>query len=364
MPAAATFTPRLSLLQKNLSSTQGILVTDPHDITYFSGFMTLVPEEREAFLVVTKKQAYLLYTSFSPLPVTLEVEALTGTAPSQVAQHLQFITKKTGLQELLVDKTRLFVAEFEALQTATDLKLETLDKKWLWSLRQVKDGVELEKIIIAGKLAAQAYERIISEVKVGISEQELQLLLEAEMRRLGSEQPAFPTIVAFGTHTALPHHQPSRDTLLEDNMAVLFDFGATVGGYRSDITRSFWFGSKPDPKYLQIKNTVDEAYAKVLEFYAHKTGQKETVTAADLDTAARDFIGQAGYGEYFIHTTGHGVGLDIHEPPSLSAKNIQPLAINTVITIEPGIYLPDTFGYRHENTVLVTENELAEITLP
>jgi Xaa-Pro aminopeptidase len=360
---SAVYIPRLALLQARLGAQQAVLLTDPHDMQYFSGFLTLVPEEREGYLIVTKEKAFLLYSSFSPLPEPLEVKALVGTFPKQVHQHLEFIAKDTGINELLVDKTRIFVNEFEAITQELNLKIGTFDKKWVWELRQVKDQSEISAITAAAQVAARAYEKILPLVKVGVTERQLQLELEAALRELGCYQTAFPTIVAFGAHTALPHHQPS-DLKLSDNMAVLMDFGATTSSYRSDMTRSFWFGDQPDSEYLKIKDVVDRAYQAVLDMYQQKVGGDSPATAADLDLAARDLITGAGFGEHFIHTTGHGVGLEIHEPPSISSQINQVLKTGTVVTIEPGIYLVNRFGYRYENTVLATDKELQPLTLP
>lgn len=356
------YSPRQALLQHKLAAHQAAFLTDPHDIAYFCGFQTLVPEEREAYLIITAKDSYLLYSSFSPLPEPLAAHALAGTFPSQVAQHLAHIKRQSHITELLVDTSRLYVVEHQALTDATDLKLQTLDKKWLWELRQIKDGAEIDTISQAAKIAAQAYAEWLPHVEAGVSERQLQQKLENLLRELGSSHPAFPTIVAFGPHTALPHHQPG-ELLLENDMPILVDFGATVDGYRSDMTRSSWYGNQPDPSYIIIKNTVDEAYQAVMDTYSAKVKAGQTPTASDLDIAAREVITQAGFGEHFIHTTGHGVGLDIHEPPSISSRNNQVLKPNMVLTNEPGIYLPNRFGYRYENTVLVTESELVELTV-
>jgi Xaa-Pro aminopeptidase len=125
------------------------------------------------------------------------------------------------------------------------------------------------------------------------------------------------------------------------------------------MTRSWWFGDQPPADFTQIKNLVDEAYSLTLEQLQQPS---ITVTAQILDETARTFISQAGFGQEFIHTTGHGVGLDIHEPPSLYWKNKQPILPGMIITIEPGIYLPERFGYRWENTVLITDTGCQELT--
>ncbi len=151
-------------------------------------------------------------------------------------------------------------------------------------------------------------------------------------------------------------------------MPVLWDFGATVNGYRSDMSRSFWFGKTPSADFKKVKKLVHQAYeaaVKTLVVGSAGTAPKENSsarTAQLVDQAARELITAAGFGAQFIHTTGHGVGLDIHEPPSLNWKSPAPLKPGMVVTVEPGIYLEGNLGYRHENTVIVTETGYQEIT--
>src|SRR6185369_4782244 len=135
-------------------------------------------------------------------------------------------------------------------------------------------------------------------------------------RQLGAEGPAFPTIVAFGAHATLPHHQPGA-TKLTSETSVLIDCGASVEGYNSDITRTVWFGKKTTPDYLKVKDIVDRAYQIGIECLQQRDLQNKTLTAKDIDVAVRGFISDAGYGNEYIHTTGHGIGLEVHEPPSV-----------------------------------------------
>ncbi|MFZ5376773.1 MAG: M24 family metallopeptidase [Patescibacteria group bacterium] len=349
---------KLEQLQGLINHNQAILLSNLSDIKYFSGFEYLVPSEREALALIGRDFAYLIHASFSPKPVNHLFTFLPGLS-IKLSDHLKEIKQKHGFEEIMIDEESLFVSELRVLQKSNDWQIKPFSRDVIWELRQVKTNHELEKITAACAIAKQAYEEIKVKIKPGISEKRLSLLLEERMRQLGSTRPAFPTIVAFAENTALPHHQPSQKEL-EKEMAILLDFGATVDGYCSDMTRSFWFGSQQPSKYSQIKEAVETAYQRVLDqlnmipFHAET---KNVVVAQHLDNLARTHITAAGFGDQFIHTTGHGVGLDIHEPPSISWKNQQPIVPGMVITVEPGIYLEQEFGYRYENTIYVPFQE-------
>jgi len=351
---------RLLKLQAHLTNTQAFLLANPQDIFYFSGFQILVPEEREAFLVVTKKQVHLLYASFSPLPEDLsQIKTHQGVDPNRLLAQLQIIQAETHFTELFFDENKMFVHEYKALQKLADCSLSPLDYRVTWRLRAEKDPQEIAATQRACDIAAQAFAQLKPQIKTGMTEIEVQDLLESLMRQLGSRTPAFPTIVAFGTHAALPHYQPGSNPLTAET-SILLDFGATADHYRSDMTRSWWHGKNPDPEFIEIEKIIQSAYAAALDLGNQKT--LGSLVAGDLDKAAREVICTAGFGEQFIHTTGHGVGLDIHEPPSINANNSSLLKADMVITIEPGIYVVGKFGYRYENTILVTDSGLKELT--
>lgn len=376
-----SFSKRLEQLQSTLPSSAAYLLSHPSEIAYFTGFGFLVPEEREALLVVTKKKSFLIHTSFSPLPVNPAVTFLARCHPLYLYDHFQKIIRQTHISELFLDYESLFVSEYLTLKKLQNLTLKEIPKEVIWDIRMVKDAFEIESIYSASQLSAQSFQKLRKKLKKGMTEIQVSDMLEDIMRAFGSPKPAFPTIVAFGEHTAIPHHQPTNKKL-ENEMAVLIDFGATQKGYRSDMTRTFWFGKKPDTEFHTIESIVHTAYQtsfeKLEEFFTaeaitllpkeqpKKSSQKpleqtnlQTLIAKDLDTAARDSITLAGYGEKFTHTTGHGLGLEIHEQPSVSWANETPLKTGMVITIEPGIYLSGKFGYRYENTVVLKESRVS-----
>lgn len=350
---------RLATLKRQLNPQQALLLSNPSDITYFSNFSYLVPEEREGLLLVTNQHAYLLHASFSPTPSTDTLVLKSGVAPHQLATHIRTILTESSFTELMVDKSRLFAEEYEALQQIKGLTFDSLDRSLVWEQRMIKDEYEIEAIRKASLIAQKAIASTRQLIQAGMTELGVQQMLETEMSRLGSQKPAFPTIVAFGPHAALPHHQPTS-TALEPETAVLIDFGATIDGYRSDMTVSFWFGEHPPEEYKKIEQTVKDAYQAVIKLLTQKT--QAELTASHLDEAARSVITTSGFGPLFIHTTGHGLGLDIHEQPSIHWHNQVVLEPNMVITVEPGIYVTNKYGYRYEHTVLLTKSGYQELT--
>lgn len=378
-PRAVYIQNRLEAFQKTLDENQAILLANPNDIQYLTGFISLVPEEREALLLVQKNKATLLHAAFSPVEKFDHLTYLSGVYPQKISQHCkhlldsQVLTNTTLLQ---LDETYLRVSELRAIETAiseTTIKVTSADLKQLQTLRMHKDSFELKQLTKAATCAAMTWKKLEKEIQPGMTEIDIKIRLEQLLLEYGSQRPAFPTIVAFGEHAALPHHQPT-DTILKKETAVLIDFGATVHEYRSDMTRTIWIGDTPDQTFLEIENLVKNGYQAALEVIRSSLSQeaiptngdtisKPSVTAKEIDSAARSIIKDGGYGKEFIHTTGHGVGLDIHEAPSLNWTNSQQLHAGAVITIEPGIYLEGQFGYRYENTVILKDDGLDEATL-
>lgn len=366
MSKSRQFIHRIQQLQQLIGPKQAWLLSNSFDITYFSGFRTLVQEEREAFLLITHTQAHLFHVAFSPftapkLPEQKSLKqfsVLVGQPLTQLTTTLQNLVTANALTSLLLDTDHLSVTEYQSLQQIQPLQLLSLDRQAIWQQRFVKDAAELKSMTLAGKIAARAMSKVIKTLRVGMTEFEVRNLIEMSLFEFGSEQIAFPTIVAFGNHSALPHHQPGT-AKLKPEMSVLLDFGATVKAYRSDMTRTIWFGQRPPELFNHIEKVVHQAYQAAK---SQLRLRKSDVTARDIDSAARELITAAGYGAEFIHTTGHGIGLDIHENLSLSYRNETILTPGMVITIEPGIYLPGKFGYRYENTVAITPKGAVELT--
>lgn len=349
------YAKRLRIIQKNISLNQAFLISKPTDITHLTGFPQLVPEEREALLCLTSKKAYLFHHSFSPtIPHFPELTYIPQTNLKRINQVLS--TEK--IETVQIDEQTLTAEEYKFFYNHFQEKLTTCAPEYFWQFRLEKDELALTYQQKAGKIIAQVLELIPKSFYEGITEKQLAGKIIGMMMEMGAEAPAFPTIVAFDEHGALPHHQPT-DKKLKKETAVLIDAGARFHGYRSDMTRTFWFGENPESEFLSIEKIVKTAYKKATQVI--KNGPENKIVK-DIDDAARNYIETQGFAEEFVHTTGHGIGLDIHEPPSVSWSNTTPLKSNITFTIEPGIYLKNKFGYRFEDTIHLSDKGYTVLT--
>ena len=216
------------------------------------------------------------------------------------------------------------------------------------TLRAVKDDEERDAIRRAQAITDAAFGRILEHFAVGVSEQQMSRQLEGLLMDEGAEGLAFDSIVAFGENAAEPHHEPAH-RLLEEGDVIKLDFGARFAGYHADMTRTISFGA-PAGEIKKIHAVVRESQQAGID--AVRAG----VTGASVDAVSREVIERAGYGDRFVHSLGHGVGLEIHEAPSLGRKQDEPLPAGAVVTVEPGIYIPGLGGVRIEDMVEVTED--------
>lgn len=213
-------------------------------------------------------------------------------------------------------------------------------------LRVIKGEEELTRLRKACQITAQSVEAVKPRVRAGMTEKGMAWMMEQEFYRRGADGIGFDLIAAVGSNTSLPHHIPGQ-TRLKPNSPVLFDVGCRVGAYRSDLTRSFYFG-KMTSIYRRIFGVVEAAQRAGIEKV------RPGATGGEVDAATRGVIVKAGHGRTFVHSTGHGVGIDIHEPPWIRPKSSDVLATNMILTVEPGIYLTGRFGVRIEDTLRVT----------
>lgn len=228
-----------------------------------------------------------------------------------------------------------------------------LDNK-LSLLREIKTAEETEKIRKAQLIAEKAFDEILSFIKVGVREIEIAAKLENVMRLNGSDGFSFDTIAIAGKNTSKPHGVPT-DNKVKSGDFITMDFGAVYNSYRSDMTRTVAVGNISD-KQAVVYNTVLKAQESALSIL------RPGIKCADADKAARDVIKNAGYGNYFGHSLGHGVGIEVHETPNLAPKSKAELKPGNVVTVEPGIYIPDEFGVRIEDFVVITETGYENLT--
>jgi Xaa-Pro aminopeptidase len=220
--------------------------------------------------------------------------------------------------------------------------------------RMVKDQDELERIRAAVRLGATLFDRALEVLRPGVKENEVAAEMEYVARRAGAEEMSFPTIIASGSRSALPHGRASSQTIAPGGFVVC-DFGVILAGYCSDQTRTVWVGS--------VSGEANRAYEAVREAQqAAIDAVRPGISVGEVDSAARKVLRKAGFGRYFTHSTGHGVGLEIHEAPRVAAGQKEVLKPGMVITIEPGVYFPGKWGVRIEDMVAVTADGCEVLT--
>ena len=259
------------------------------------------------------------------------------------------------LKRIGFEKARLVYDSYRVLKEALPLgsSLKPIGPV-VDQFRMIKSDGEIDQIRRSVRTNSDAFERAVSQIRVGMSELELAAELDYQMRKLGAQKAAFETIVASGVRTALPHAQPTHERLKGDEL-LLIDMGACQEGYTSDMTRMLSLG-KPGRKIRAMYDAVLDAQLAAIA--AIRPG----VTAQQVDRAARQALKPAGLDKSFVHSTGHGLGLEIHEAPRLGKKDKTRLEAGMVITIEPGAYVEGTGGVRIEDTVLVTKNGCEVLT--
>lgn len=343
---------RLQLLQQKIQETQteALLIHSGTNRRYISGFTG-----SSGAVVVLPQKAYFI-TDFRYLEQAKEqaphFELVDGT--SGLWQAVAQICQENRLESLNFEADYLSFSQHAALQEAVGNVTLDATSGWIEKFRYIKDANELALIRQAAFIADQAFEGILQVMRPGLSEREISLRLEMMMREMGATSSSFDMIVASGVRSALPHGVAS-EKILEKGDLVTLDFGALYEGYCSDLTRTVVLG-KPNSQQKEIYDIVLEAGKRTIS--ALRAG----MTGKEADACARDYISEHGYGEAFGHSTGHGIGLEIHENPRLAKTSEEILEKDMVVTVEPGIYLPGFGGVRIEDDVRITENGCEVLT--
>ncbi len=333
-----------------------VVVTLPKHVAYLSGFYT-EPHERFLGLVIPLEGEPALIVP------ALDREAAEAAANvNRIFTHTDTqnpydVLKQAlpqNLRRLGLEKSHLTVNRYEALATAVGAQAYVDIDEPLRQMRLIKTPDEIERMKRAVKVVEDVLAEGLKRVAVGVSELEIVAELEYQMKKLGAEGPAFATMVLAGEKSALPHGKPGERKIQRGEL-LLFDLGVYVNGYASDITRTFAVGEVTG-QAREIYDTVLSANLAAIE--ATRPG----ATLASLDRAARELITANGYGEYFMHRLGHGLGMDVHEYPSVHGENQEVLRPGMVFTIEPGIYVPGLAGVRIEDDVLVTDEGVEVLT--
>jgi Xaa-Pro aminopeptidase/Xaa-Pro dipeptidase len=332
----------LASVQERLSvlGLDALLIFDIRNVRYLTGFTgsdgCCILRPREAFLLVDGR--YLTQARQQARGVTV---ALYRDKVSALAESLGNGTVQTAGFE----SSAVTFDFYERLkERLSGIRLEPCTEE-VERLRRTKDDTELALILRAVDVSHEALKATLPLVRPGARERDIAVALEHRMRRLGAEDLSFPVIVATGPHAAQPHAEPG-DGVIRSGDGVIIDYGAVVGGYHSDETCTIPVGPI-DPEMRRVYGIVREAHDRVID--AIRAGR----SCRAMDGIARGVIEAAGFGDAFPHGTGHGVGLDVHEAPRLSPASDAFLEAGTVVTVEPGIYLPDRLGVRIEDMVLV-----------
>lgn len=335
---------KLSNLRKAIASKEldGLLIMSPKNRRYVSGFVG-----SSGALLVTRDQAILI-TDFR-----YTEQAAEQAKEFEIVEHKTPMPKAVAEKVAELDLNRIGFEKDHVTYTQFEQYKESLDAELIPTsgivekLRLIKTDEEISILKDAVKIADDAFEHILGYIKPGVKEIDVSNELEFFMRKQGATSSSFDIIVASGYRSALPHGVASEKKIQSGELVTL-DFGALYKGYCSDITRTVAVGEISD-QLNEIYDTVLQAQLKGME------GIKEGITGKQADALTRDYIKGKGYGEYFGHSTGHGIGLDVHEGPGLSFRSDVPLEEGMVVTVEPGIYVPEVGGCRIEDDTIVTK---------
>lgn len=335
------------------------LITTPDNVFYVSGFKS-EPHERLLGVMVFKEAEPFVICPLMEVPDlkssgwTFEAVGHQDTEDAWEVLAAAARKRDVSLEKIAIEKSHLTVERMERMEELFEgATFSRIDEK-LNSLRNIKSEEELVKLRKAAELADYAIEVGCKEIAEGKTELEILMAIEFEMKRKGAEKMSFDTMVLSGPKTASPHGKPGSRKIQKGDF-ILFDLGVVYEGYCSDITRTVAFG-EPSEKQREIYETVRKAEQAAIDLV------RPGVKARDLDKAARDVITEAGYGEYFTHRLGHGLGISVHEFPSITGTNDLELQEGMVFTIEPGIYNPEITGVRIEDDVVVTANGVEVLT--
>ncbi|SHH29222.1 M24 family metallopeptidase [Thermosipho atlanticus] len=334
------------LNEKNIDALLVINIENSNNATTrfisgFSGSFSVVLFTKDRRIIITDSRYW------EQVKLETEFDLIKFQGSQKLINLVVETLRKLDVKSVGIEKSKISLALFESLKESLDINYVDVTNELL-NLRAVKNEIEIEKIRKAIYIAEEAFKMTLEIIKPGITEKEVAAYLEYQMKLLGADKIAFETIVASGWRGALPHGIASEKKI-EKGEPVVVDWGAIYKGYVSDLTRVFCIG-EPDEKVKEIHKIVIEAQERAIN------GVKSGLTGATVDNMAREYIEKKGYGEYFGHSLGHGIGLEVHEEPRFGPTYKKVIPTNSVVTVEPGIYLPNEFGIRIEDDILVTDN--------
>lgn len=345
---------RSFLREQNL---QAILFSSQPMITYLTDYQGFSSLERDAYFLVTMTSA-VLFTSplyineFHNSSFPFTIQEMSHNKP--FFKELTTLLSKENISEVGIEASNLTASEYMQLKKEC-LKVKSVN---VGHLRAVKTKSEIEKIEKACDIGDQAFSMLLSHVKPGMTEKEVAWILERWIKEKGAEL-SFPTIVAFGKNSAVPHHH-TDGTRLGSNDIILLDFGVRIDSYCSDMTRTFFIGDVPEQQKKAYTATLS-SQQKVVNFIKEQLASNHSVLASKVDNVSREYLIKNDYPS-IPHSLGHGIGIEVHEAPALSPRSNDSLTEGMVFSIEPGIYLPHKFGIRIEDLYTIQNNNLLPLT--
>lgn len=345
-------TDRISQLQNLIADkSEAILITSDVNRRYFTSF-----KSSAGVVLVTQDSATLMVDfRYYESACKFVTDTIKVVCYSVVFDAINNILEKEQINTVIIEDKNMTVNQLVSYKK--ELKAEictdySLSDKIL-DLRVIKTDSEIECSKKAQLIAEKSFIELLNIIQPGVTEKTLAVELEYYMKKYGAEASAFDIIAVSGKNSSLPHGVPTDKEICEGEF-ITFDFGAVVDGYHSDMTRTVAVSYATD-EMKHVYNTVLSAHKKAAAVI------KSGALCSDVDNAARDYIISKGFGEYFGHSTGHGVGLEIHEKPTVYKTNQSILKENTIITVEPGIYIPDSFGVRIEDMYLTTKTGFEDL---
>lgn len=330
---------------------KAIILSPSVNMSYLTGFSTSFGERFFVSILFDTGEIVFIVPKLYEQEVRERVNCdriLSWEDSQNPVEFLEKIAEEYELEECNISiEDTMWYLSFEKISKNLNEVCYSPASEIVGEVRAVKSKSELEKMRKASELSDLALNNTIKKIKVGMREVEVKEALENEMNALGLIETSFNTIIGSGSNSALPHHT-AGDRVLQQGDAVVIDFGGVYEGYCSDMTRTFVIGEYNE-EFKKVYEIVKEAQTRATN--AVKPGIK----ASEIDKIARNYIKEKGYGEYFVHRTGHSIGLEVHENPSLSDIDNSILSAGMVFSIEPGIYIPEKFGVRIEDSVIVTE---------